>query len=42
MYITTNLKEALIITLIIVFWICVGLIVNDIRFKIKRKKKGRK
>ncbi len=42
MYITTDLKEALIITLIIVFWICVGLIINDIRFKIKHKKKGRK
>jgi len=42
MYITTNLKEALTITLIIVFWVYVGLIVNDIRFKIKRKKKGKR
>ena len=42
MYITTNFKEALIITLVIVFWIYVGLIVNDIRLKIKHKKRDKK
>ena len=42
MYITTDFKEALTITLIIVLWICIGLKVNDIRLIIKNRKKNRK
>lgn len=42
MYITTNLKEALTILLVIVIWICIGLKVNDIRLIIKNRKKNRK
>lgn len=42
MYIITNFKEALTITLIIVIWICIGLKVNDIRLIIKSRKKNRK
>lgn len=42
MYITTNFKEALTITLIMVLWICIGLKVNDIRLIIKNRKKNRK
>ena len=42
MYITTNLKEALTITLVIVAWVYVGLIVNSIRLKIKHKKRGKR
>ncbi len=42
MYITTNLKEALTISLVIVIWICIGLKVNDIRLIIKNRKRNRK
>ena len=42
MYITTNLKEALTISFVIVIWICIGLKVNDIRLIIKNRKKNRK
>lgn len=42
MYITTDFKEALTITLIMVLWICIGLKVNDIRLIIKNRKKNRK
>ena len=42
MYITTNFKEALTISLVIVIWICIGLKVNDIRLIIKNRKKNRK
>lgn len=42
MYVTTNLKEALTITLIMVLWICIGLKINDIRLIIKNRKKKKK
>ena len=42
MYITTNFKEALTLLFIIVFWVYVGLIVNDIRLKIKHKKRDKR
>lgn len=42
MYVTTDIKEALMIILVIVLWIYIGLIVNNIRLKIKHRKKNRK